>query len=30
MEKRLKYYNEVQIMWNGMEQISRTNGSVSV
>ena len=30
MDKRLNYYNEVQIMWNGMEQIRQTNGSVSV
>lgn len=30
MEKRLKYFNEVQIMHNGMEHISSTNGTVSV
>lgn len=30
MDRRLNYYNEVQIMWNGMEQIRQTNGSVSV
>ena len=30
MEKYLKYYNEVQIMRNGMEQVKTTNGSVAV
>lgn len=30
MEKRLKYFNEVQIMHNGMEHISSTNGTVAV
>ena len=30
MSKRLQYFNEVQIMHNGMEHISSTNGTVSV
>lgn len=30
MEKYLKYYNEVQIMRNGMEQVKTTNGFVKV
>lgn len=30
MEKRLKYFNEVQIMRNGMECVKETNGSVEV
>ena len=30
MERYLKYYHEVQIMRNGMEQVKSTNGSVSV
>lgn len=30
MAKRLKYFNEVQIMRNGMEQVKTTNGSVKV
>lgn len=30
MSKRLKHYNEIQIMRNGMEQVKDTNGSVSV
>lgn len=30
MEKYLKYFNEVQIMRNGMEQVKTDNGSVSV
>lgn len=30
MAKRLKYFNEVQIMRNNMELVKDTNGSVSV
>lgn len=30
MSRRLKYFNEVQIMRNGMEQVRTTNGSVRV
>ena len=30
MAKRLKYFNEVQIMRNNMELVNDTNGSVSV
>lgn len=30
MKKRLQYFNEIQIMRNGMEQVKTTNGSLTV